>query len=852
MKLPPRATRALRIGLVSALLALSGAAELRAQTCTTGPRVPFAGHNFPLDSLPEPGDVEAVSVHQGVSLSEPTFLIGTPDSTGRKLALERFGRIRVVPASGTNTPVFLDLSGDVSSSGPEQGLLGLAFDPDFATNRRFYVNYTATGARCREGMFCTKVESFRQSASDPNQVESGSRFEILQFPRFGNGHNGGMLAFGPDRMLYISSGDDFPENAQDLSKLTGKILRIDPNGGSPYAIPASNPFVGQSGRRGEIWAYGFRNPWRLSFDRVTGDLWIGDVGEGAWEEIDFVAAGSTSFNRNFGWPICEGNHDYDGGNCAALSSTRPVAEYPHDTGTGGFAVTGGYVYRGQNMPGLFGTYLYADWGTGRLWGRQGPTGPSTVLGLLDTQGGLTSFGQDAQGELYYVTISGGIFQFQDNSQGGGSQFPTTLSGTGLFSNVATLTPAPGLVEYDVNSPLWSDRALKRRWLALPAGTRIGFSADGDWNFPIGTVFVKHFELQTSATARTRVETRVLLRQIDRWVGYTYRWNSAQNEASLVTSEESGNYSVWVNGTPTAQTWVFPSPAGCLSCHTSAAGRVLGVRSAQLNRNFSYPSGSDNQLHAWSSCLSLFNEKLESASVYPAYADPANTNETLTARARSYLAVNCAHCHQPLAPAPGGLDLRYRVLLGGMNVIGVTPSEGSLGLPNAQRVRVGSKAQSVLWARVGSTDPNIHMPVGSYVPDPLAVSLLGSWIDTGLATIDSDGDGDPDPADNCDYEANASQTDGGGWLTTSPDGIGDACQCLDVTPAGQISASDVARLRTYLTGNNTLVTPGVERRSNNPEAAGRASIVDVVKLRRSMAGLAPAPPQTCPAATALFP
>jgi uncharacterized repeat protein (TIGR03806 family) len=851
MNHPPRATLKPLCALVAALLALALAPAAHAQTCTTGPRVPYAGHRFPLDGVPDPSDLRAVNVYPAVATQEPTFFVAPTDGTGRKFVLERGGRIRILPSApnGNDAPVFLDLTGEVTSQAPEQGLLGMAFDPDFATNRRFYVNYTATGARCAQGTFCTKVESHRQSASNPNQVEAGSRIELLQIPRLQNGHNGGMLAFGFDRMLYIASGDDGDwDTAQDLSRLTGKILRINPNAGSPYAIPSDNPFVGQTGARGEIWAYGFRNPWRFSFDRLTGDIWIADVGQDGWEEVNFVARGSA-FNRNFGWPVCEGNHDFQG-NCAGFSSTRPVAEYPHDVATGGFAIVGGYVYRGDQLPALYGSYVYADWGTGRLWTRNGPNGPSTVVGVLDELVGVSSFGEDAQGELWF--LRGGFFQFEDDSQGGGAQFPSTLSATGLFSNLATLTPAPGLIEYEVNSPLWSDRALKRRWLALPAAQRIGFSANGDWDFPVGTAMVKHFELQTSASARTRVETRVLLRQTDRWVGYTYRWNSAQTDAALVTSEEAGAYSVWVNGTPTPQTWIFPSPAGCLSCHTSAGGRVLGVRTAQLNRNFPFPGGSDNQLHAWGDCLDLFDENLEAPSKYPSYADPSNLSEPLNLRVRSYLAANCAHCHAPLGPAPGGLDLRHGPLLGGMNVIGVAPTEGTLGLPNAQRVRVGSRAQSVLWARVNSTDPNVRMPVGTRVPDPLGVTLLGSWIDTGLATIDSDGDGDADSADNCDYERNADQADSGGWLTTTPDGIGDACQCLNVTPGGQISAADSARLRGYLTGSEVLVTPGVERRSNHPEAAGRASIVDATRLRRGLLGVMPAPAQVCPAATALFP
>jgi uncharacterized repeat protein (TIGR03806 family) len=760
---------------------------VRAQTCTTGPRVPFAGHAFPLEGVPDPQPMVARIAYPNLTLVRPVALVSPPDGSGRIFVAEKVGRIRILPASpsGSTTTLFLDLSTEVTEAGAEQGLLGLAFDPDFANNRRFYVNYVAPGSRCAQGSYCTKVESYRASANDPNQAEPASRLELLQIPRNNANHNGGMLAFGPDEMLYISSGDDGQENAQNLGVLKGKILRIDPNGGTPYAIPPDNPFVGQAGARGEIWAYGLRNPWRFSFDRLTGDLWIGDVGQDAWEEIDFVAAGAD-FERNFGWPICEGTHDH-AGNCAALVSTLPVVEYPHG-GLGGFSVTGGYVYRGDRLHSLYGAYLYTDYVSGRVWARSGPAGPSAEIASLD---GVAAFGEDALGELYLLELNGRIFQLDETTDPGTQEFPTTLSATGLFTSVASLTPAPGLIEYDVASPLWSDRALKKRWIALPGAERIRFSASGDWEFPIGTVFVKHFELPTSATARVRVETRVLLRQIDRWVGYTYRWNTAQTEASLVTSEETGSYSVYVGGVSTPQTWLFPSPSGCLSCHTSAAGRVLGARTAQLNRAFAYPGGSGNQLHAWGSCLGLFAETLQSPTQYGSYADPSNASEPLGARARSYLAANCAHCHAPLGPAPGGLDLRYRTLLGDMSLIGVAPTEGTLGLPNAQRIRPGVKEQSVLWARVASTDPAIHMPAGSLVPDPLAVSVLGAWIDTGLAVLDSDADGDADAADNCPYEPNASQSDAGGWLSVSPDGVGDACQCLDVTPTAAINAIDIA-------------------------------------------------------------
>lgn len=847
----PFRLRRVRCGALVFLLAgLVPGVEVRAQAiCTTGPRVPFAGHNLPLDSLPDPKPLNAVETFANVSLSQPMLVISPPDGTGRLFVVERTGRIRILPSdeAGTSAPTFLDVSSEVVLSG-EQGLLGLAFDPAYATNRRFYVNYIAGGANCQVGPSCTKVVRYQASAANPNVADTATRTVLLQIPRNSIIHNGGMLAFGSDGMLYVSQGDDGnTNNPQDLGVLLGKLLRIDVRGAGGYVIPPSNPFVGQAGRRGEIWAYGLRNPWRYSFDRLTGDLWLGDVGQDAWEEVDYLPAAAAG-GTNFGWPFCEATHNYGANNCASIQSTLPILEYGHDQ-NGGYSVTGGYVYRGDRLPAFYGAYFYADYSSGRIWARASVSGPSIEV---ENVGGIASFGEGADGEVYAVSPGGQIYRFEETTNPGGQQFPTALGGTGLFSNVAALTPAPGLVEYDVISPLWSDRALKRRWIALPAGQRITFSANGDWNFPVGTVFVKHFDLPLTPTTSRRLETRLLLRQIDRWVGYTYRWNAGQTDATLLTQATTDTFTVDMGAGATQQTWQYPSPSDCLGCHTPAAGRVLGVRTEQLNRNFPYPGGSDNQLNTWGSCLSLFTEAIAAPSFYPALADPANAAEPLGARARSYLASNCSHCHRPGGPAPGGMDMRAQPLLGGMSLIGVTPTEGDLGIVGAQRIRVGSKGQSVLWERVQSTDLAERMPRGSQLPDPLAVSLLGGWIDTGLGVIDSDGDTVSDTSDNCPYEANSTQTDGGGWMSSSSNGVGDACQCLNVVTTGAITSADMDGLRIYLAGNTTMGIAKLQRRSSYPDPEGRPSVLDFTHFRRALAGSEPPIPQICPAATLLEP
>jgi len=295
----------------------------------------------------------------------------------------------------------VDLSGEISHGG-EQGLLGLAFHP---AGRFLYVNFTD-----RDGNTNVVEYAWRNG-----RVVVASRRRVLFVQQPFSNHNGGNLAFGPDGYLYIGLGDggsagDPMGNAQNLGSLLGKMLRIDPRprGGSPYGIPEDNPFVGRSGARPEIWAYGLRNPWRYSFDRVTGDLWIGDVGQSAFEEIDFQPSGRGGLN--YGWNAFEGAHRYTGPD--VKNSTMPIFEYSRTPGT--CAVTGGYVYRGQDIPGLQGAYLYADFCIGRITGLAVDgrrIAGRRVLGPTVTN--LSSFGQDGDGELYALSLSGGVYHLTD-------------------------------------------------------------------------------------------------------------------------------------------------------------------------------------------------------------------------------------------------------------------------------------------------------------------------------------------------------------------------------------------------------------------------------------------------------
>jgi glucose/arabinose dehydrogenase len=352
--------------------------------------------------MPATPDLAAVSVgltEVAAGLDSPVaFATRTGDNA--LYVAEQPGRVRVVRDGVVATAPVLDLTDDITDEGNEQGLLGLAFAPD---GRHLYVDFTDNDGD-------TRVQEFAISAS--GVVDAGSRRELLSVDQPYANHNGGQLAFGPDGMLYIGLGDggsggDPHGNGQNLRTLLGKIVRIDvrPSGSAPYTVPPDNPFVGDADARPEIYMSGLRNPWRFSFDRATGDLWIGDVGQNAFEEIDFAAAGDHA-GINWGWNPREGAHDYAGG--APPGARDPIFEYSHDEGV---SVTGGFVYRGAAIPALRGAYVFADYSAGDLQvlvERGGTLAAHEALGVhVDA---VTTFGEDGAGELYVVSREGAIFR----------------------------------------------------------------------------------------------------------------------------------------------------------------------------------------------------------------------------------------------------------------------------------------------------------------------------------------------------------------------------------------------------------------------------------------------------------
>jgi glucose/arabinose dehydrogenase len=351
----------------------------------------------------DPADYAFQEIASG--LTRPLLVTHAGDGSGRVFLVEQRGAIRILE-EGELLPVpFYDMTGEVSRDN-EQGLLGLAFAPDYAESGTFYINYTDLNGD-------TNVERCTVSAADPNVADKESCHTVLFQDQPYRNHNGGHLAFGPDGYLYVGLGDggsggDPQGNAQNLRTLLGKLLRLDVSGDeAPYSVPTDNPFVGRDDALGEIWAWGLRNPWRFTFDRATGDLFIADVGQNAYEEVNFQPAGSPG-GENYGWDYFEALHPFEGRAPGGLVLTPPVAEYAQNVG--GCSVTGGYVYRGPSLPELNGVYFFGDFCTGLVWTLVPAEDAMQHALFADTDFNVSSFGEDEAGELYLTDLNGGIYR----------------------------------------------------------------------------------------------------------------------------------------------------------------------------------------------------------------------------------------------------------------------------------------------------------------------------------------------------------------------------------------------------------------------------------------------------------
>ncbi|HEY7640949.1 MAG TPA: PQQ-dependent sugar dehydrogenase [Steroidobacteraceae bacterium] len=677
---------------------------------------------------PSADDTVSVARYTNLSFSSPIAMLQAPDDASRWFVVEQGGVVRTFPATSNpaSSTVYIDLTDRVDAGG-EMGLLGMAFHPDFPQDPRVFLSYTNADAGR-----VSRISSFR-TLNGGTTLDPSTEHVLLTLNQPEANHNGGNIAFGPDGMLYIGFGDGggggdnhgTTGNGQRLTTMLGKMLRIDigPATATSYTVPASNPFFNgadqcpaagrPTGNCPEIFAWGFRNPWRWSFDRTNGDLWVADVGQGDWEEVDQVTIGN-----NYGWRCREGAHDFNTSGCNGTAGlTDPVAEYDHSLGV---SITGGYVYRGTQSTNLTGRFLFGDFGSGRLWAwiAESATRPREPTQLLDTNLSISSFGQANDGELYIVDYGGTLnhIVFQSGTVSG--SVPQNLSETGCVVAADPQQPAPGLIPYAINAPFWSDGADKERWLALPDGQSITVRTDGDWDFPNRSVLMKHFRV-----GNRLIETRLLMRHPDgTWGGFTYEWNAQQTDATLV----EGGATRDIGG----QDWIFPSEAQCLECHTSAANRALGLETAQLNRSFAYAqTGRTANELATLSHIGLLSPAIPDSAAEPAMPDPFDTTAPLADRARAYLHANCSQCHRPNGPTPSTMDLRYTTALNATNACNASPQAGDLGIgANARLIAPGSSANSVLVNRANRRDSNGMPPLASNLVDAAGIALLTQWID----------------------------------------------------------------------------------------------------------------------------
>ncbi|HEX9048867.1 MAG TPA: PQQ-dependent sugar dehydrogenase, partial [Verrucomicrobiae bacterium] len=651
---------------------------------------PFLNGTLPEVAPAISGNWSAVVAFTNLLFTNSVGLAAIP-GTDQLCVWEREGRIW----SFQNTPgattkkLLLDLH-DQCQGWDDSGLLGVAFHPGFATNHFLFVYYTWVKSGTVMGSptsrpnpilpdtYHDRLERYTLDANGVALPDSARVFVDLTNQTVWH-HGGGMFFHPTNGFLYWTDGDNaVSDNDQVIDKsLYSGVFRIDVDcrGGTAshaprrqpasgfttnYFIPNDNPFVGQSNVLEEFFCLGLRSPHRMTYDSGSGRIFIGDVGDSSREEIDVIEPGESGLN--FQWNRCEGNlgkmaPPYIG------TSRGPVLDYPH---TDGRAIIGGYVYRGREFAhDLSGKYIFGDNVFRTIWALDEsatpfkksllcvmPKGTGPNAGTDYT--GLSSFGTDANGEIYFCqmsSIGGRIFTLQ---RGGPpppkKAMPLLLSQTGIFPDAANLMPAEFLLPYSVIMPLWSDGAEKQRWFALPTGAHIGFAANGEWTFPAGTVFVKHFALHVDDKDRKvlrRLETRLLVRDTAGYVyGATYKWRADNSDADLVTNGFTEDIPIRAAEGTRIQHWFYPGRQDCLTCHTVASGGVLGVKTRQLNCDFAYRAAADNQLRALGH-IGVFDDGFDSQKIYryPRLVNLTNSVAAPELRVRSYLDANCSQCHR---------------------------------------------------------------------------------------------------------------------------------------------------------------------------------------------------------------
>ncbi len=737
--LPTGIRRSIAMALMAISTLVTDVADLRADGPST--RVPWTGSK--LNGTPDAPPPYAVELAFPRLKHELPVALAHAEGSGRLFVGELHGRIVSFPNDPTATRA--DLAIDIAKTHPDfTALYGLAFHPKFDENRYLYVCYV----RKNEQPDGSVVSRFAMSRTDPPIVDPASETVLLRF--YSGGHNGGCLVFGKDGYLYISTGDaaspsppDPMDTGQDCSDLLSSVLRIDvdrPDPGKPYGIPPDNPFVKTPNVRPEIWAFGFRNPWRMSIDRTTGDLWVGDVGWELWEMVHKVKRGG-----NYGWSVMEGPQP------VRVESRRgptpilpPLTTHPHSEAA---SITGGYVYHGTRLPELAGAYIYGDFQTGLIWGLRCDGDKITWRQeLARSPLHLVAFGESRDGELFLIDHdrTHQVYRLVPNPVAKQKpNFPRRLSETGLFDSTRDHRMSPGVIGYTVNSELWADGATADRYLAVPGDGRVGLDLQGYWRFPEGSVLLRTVYvggLDRKAVRRRRVETQVLHLLDNAWRPYSYVWNDDQADAVLAdgkgTTLTIAMEDPAVPGGHHDRSYRVHARAECILCHNPwvekkttiygvQSASPLGMNTSEMNVMKNGSGGPVDQLKALQH-IGLLDWKSEPASL-PRLVNPYDESASLAHRARSYLQTNCAHCHQSNAGGTANIALGFDVPIEKTQTVDVRPIQGTFNIAGARIIAPGEPSRSVLYYRVAKVGGGRMPRVGSNHVDERAARMIHDWI-----------------------------------------------------------------------------------------------------------------------------
>lgn len=690
-----------------------------------------------LSGSPEPDrPYNLVQSYPELSFTNPVLITGNAID-GLLYVLEQKGKLYSFSESDqsvSETNLVIDLNDTLDAA----AAYGFTFDPDFAENQYVYLTFI-DGPNLEEG---TRVARFQLSGGATPKIDPATEVEIIRWKS--GGHNGGCLKFGPDGMLYISTGDAAPPSPPDgyntgqgVDDLLSCILRLDVSKTSaenPYDIPQDNPFVEMDDARSEIYAFGFRNPWRMSFNAETGELWVGDVGWELWEMVFRVVSGG-----NYGWSVTEGPQPVRTDLKTGPGPVIPAVTAHHHSEAR--SITGGFVYRGIHQD-LKGKYVYGDYVTGTLWALTNE-GNEIVSQqeIVHSNIKVIAFGEDSKGELLVLDYAGGIYKLEGNPvQMDTSRFPRTISATGIFSEGTE--PVSGVFEYSLAHPQWQDGATAEYAIGLPVEENVMLQRNGTMLYPEGTTLVKTLSISESGKkSDTRLETQVMFLENAQWKFYTYAWRDDQSDADLVQAQ--GRLRKIIVDDPLAVggkrelEWRYHSRSECMTCHNSRA-TVLGFVLPQLNAYSGKPADQHRgQVHTLidKGVIQLLNPvggKENAHSVtglmenLPEFHSPFSSDKE--AAVKTYLAANCSHCHRPSAGGNATIDLQYQTLWENMKLINHRPTRGSFGIQDARIISAGDPTGSVLLYRL-STSGMGHMPhLGAKSPDAMAIDLFKRWIE----------------------------------------------------------------------------------------------------------------------------